>query len=814
MLRAGFLAGSKELARFRTEAEAAARLQHPNIVPIYEIGEWRGDQVEMPLPYLVMEYVDGGSLDQFVAGTPEPPRDAARLVETLARAVHHAHERQLVHRDLKPANILLSFTGPTRPGAVNRRINDAVPKITDFGLAKRLEESGQTASRDIIGTPSYMAPEQAMGRSKEVGPGADVYALGAILYELLTGSVPFKGATPIETLQQVTTQEPVEPRRLQSQIPRDLNTICLKCLEKTPSKRYGTAAELANDLQRFASGAPIHARPFTLGDRIGKWVKRYPAAAGLIATLILGIIGTTTAMMVAWKQRDRAAAAEIQSHLDSARLAIQRGAWSDALARYEDAEKRGHPLSPEFRLQKIRAWAATDKLHEATSELNNLARDPLSPEQDALVKLYRGHLLLGGDDSTAEGLIREALQNGNLPPAEAFCARGILAGSSLQALGWFDRAISEDPYHQGAREMASTVLITLGRLEEAWTYLIRSEALFPEHRGFQFLLANVETLRGNREEAMTRVKRIRGKLRDNEASAIQALIESYDPKKLTESVYFASHGQTLAYASSFLMYKPVLAFISRPSDSADDRSTPTPALRIRTPVYFRQFGHDLSKYLIQTMGFHRPTDVSIRELERLVEIHPEGSLCYLYAAALLIQSQQVETRTEDVDAKKSHLEKTRNAFLRALDAPSIIPVRPLVLDGLIATELLIGMTNRSNRDSAMLADGVRHIRERLTLGPFREPSVVAICFRVALEANELALARFLMSDWERLAPKDKMIAYRRAQLELRAGAFGPAVKAAQQAVARDPANEDAKRLLETATKKLHEERQTENESPY
>ncbi|HEV3257437.1 MAG TPA: serine/threonine-protein kinase [Gemmataceae bacterium] len=242
LLAADRAIGAEERARFRVEAEAVARLQHPNIVQIHTIGRKGGRT------YLVLELVGGGSLAHKLKATPHPAREAAELVETLARAVHYAHKRGIVHRDLKPANVLLTEEG--------------LPKITDFGLAKRLDvEMGQTQSGVIMGTPSYMAPEQAGGKTKAVGPATDVWALGAILYELLTGRPPFRGATPLETLQQVVTQEPQPPTVLRSGVPRDLEAICLRCLHKEQTARYGSAGALADDLRRFLSGQRIEAQP-------------------------------------------------------------------------------------------------------------------------------------------------------------------------------------------------------------------------------------------------------------------------------------------------------------------------------------------------------------------------------------------------------------------------------------------------------------------------------------------------------------------------------------------------------------------------
>jgi hypothetical protein len=264
MVLAGGHASEEDLARFRTEAEAIARLQHPHIVQVFDIGEHHGT------PYFSQEFCPGGSLATKLSGTPLPPRQAAALVETLARAVHAAHQAGILHRDLKPANVLLTA--------------DNQPKIADFGLAKKLGEAGQTATGAVMGTPSYMAPEQAGGKSKELGPAADVYALGAILYECLTGRPPFKAATPLDTLLQVMSESPVPPRRLQRTIPADLQTVCLKCLEKAPGQRYKSAEALAADLRRFLEGKAIHARRPSVRALTRAWL-RHPARmrdAGLL----------------------------------------------------------------------------------------------------------------------------------------------------------------------------------------------------------------------------------------------------------------------------------------------------------------------------------------------------------------------------------------------------------------------------------------------------------------------------------------------------------------------------------------------------
>jgi tetratricopeptide (TPR) repeat protein len=275
MILAGVHASAAATARFHAEAEAIARLRHAEIVQIYHVGTADG------LPYLELEYLPGGSLDRTLDGTPRPPAAAAQLVAILAGAIAEAHRQGIVHRDLKPANILLDSRGR--------------PKVADFGLAKMLDsDDGLTKSCAVLGSPSYMAPEQAAGQAKQIGPAADVYALGAILYELLTGRPPFRAATALETLAQVKSAEPVRPSQFQPGLARDLETICLKCLAKEPGRRYATAAALGEDLERYLNGEPIVARPAPVWERWWKWSRRRPtlaAALAVSATAVLLMLG-------------------------------------------------------------------------------------------------------------------------------------------------------------------------------------------------------------------------------------------------------------------------------------------------------------------------------------------------------------------------------------------------------------------------------------------------------------------------------------------------------------------------------------------
>ncbi|MEM0927388.1 MAG: serine/threonine-protein kinase, partial [Planctomycetota bacterium] len=278
MILNGRLAGHQEIERFRTEAEAAAKLDHPNIVPIFDVGQIDDQH------YFSMAYVDGPSLKELVRDRTLEHRESAEIVRSLAIAIHYAHGRGVIHRDLKPANVLMD---------VNNH-----PRITDFGLSKLLDgNEGLTGTGQLLGTPAYMSPEQASGNMSSVGTLSDVYSLGAILYELITGTVPFQSDSIVEVLSKIRFEEPASPRSLSRDVDFDIETICIKCLDKDPQQRYASAGELAEDLSRYLAGEPVRARPIQRGQKLIRWCRRRPLVASLAASLAASLLifgGTTT----------------------------------------------------------------------------------------------------------------------------------------------------------------------------------------------------------------------------------------------------------------------------------------------------------------------------------------------------------------------------------------------------------------------------------------------------------------------------------------------------------------------------------------
>jgi tetratricopeptide (TPR) repeat protein len=351
MILSGEYAGAKERERFRAEALTVGRLQHANVVQVFEVGEHQGH------PYMALEFVEGGTLAGRLVG-PQPPAWSAGLVERLARAVQAAHDRGVVHRDLKPANVLLTA--------------DGTPKVADFGLAKRLDAAGATQTGAVVGTPAYMAPEQAGGRTGEVGPPADVWALGAILYECLTGRPPFLATNPTDTILRVLSDDPTPPRKLEPSVPRDLEKIALQCLRKEAPKRYATAGELADDLARFLRGEPVRARRLSLGERL--WRRRRRVLAVGLALLVLAVIGLGIHAMVGWRREreDRKFAEAYQ--LGGSLLAAQKP--TEAIASFTEA-LRLRPSSANALAYRGMGYVQSGKYDLALADSNrSLLLDP------------------------------------------------------------------------------------------------------------------------------------------------------------------------------------------------------------------------------------------------------------------------------------------------------------------------------------------------------------------------------------------------------------------------------------------------------
>jgi tetratricopeptide (TPR) repeat protein/tRNA A-37 threonylcarbamoyl transferase component Bud32 len=435
MVLGGGHAGHDRLARFKAEAEAVAGLQHPNIVQVYEVGEQDG------CPYFSLEYVDGENLASRVENMPQPARLAAEWVEALARAIDMTHRKGILHRDLKPANVLLT--------------RDGTPKLTDFGLAKHFgdTESGSTRTGAVLGTPSYMAPEQAAGRIRELGPAADIYALGAILYELLTGRPPFCAESPLDTLKMVQNEEPVAPSRLRPKVPRDLETICLKALDKQPAKRYATAGALADDLRRFLAGEPILARPTPAWERGLKWARRRPALAGLIgvsaaAALALAVGGTVAHIQIR-QERDAATEARERAEDNAIRAKRNEVLAKENEAKAEEARKEAERLQKEEKRQRARAETNFKDARDAVDQMLTRVGQERLADEPRMEKVRRD--LLERALAFYQRFVRD---EGRDPAVRREAGNAYLrVGQIQEQLGRQDR--SEEAYREAARVFAA-----------------------------------------------------------------------------------------------------------------------------------------------------------------------------------------------------------------------------------------------------------------------------------------------------------------------------------------------------------------------
>jgi tetratricopeptide (TPR) repeat protein/tRNA A-37 threonylcarbamoyl transferase component Bud32 len=501
MIKAGALASTVDLQRFCNEAESVAALDHPNIVSIYELAELDGQH------FFSMKLFEGGSLDRHIARFANDAKAAARLVATVARTVHHAHQRGILHRDIKPSNILLDAADQ--------------PHVTDFGLAKRVEsDNGFTQSGAILGTPSYLAPEQVWGHRGAVTVAADVYGLGALLYTLLCGKPPFKADTMLATLELVKTREPAPPRGTNPAVDRDLETICLKCLEKEPARRYGSAEAVAEDLERWLRGEPIVARSVGSVTRLWRWCHRNPVVAGLSAALALlamfALVGLTYATVASWAKQKEIEAALAEARANHLRAETQRkraetnfreAFWTieHILAAFD--KSRGKPPAtiaeledyqtgealrflrafceqpsedPPVRLQQGVAYVHIGRVYQVLAQHKN-AQDAFRQAVtvfEGLVRDFPGNAMYSFELAGALGILAEDLHVAGLSGEAGICYR--------RAVGVWRNALQSDPtyvdnYFQLALALANPFDPELRDADAALPLARKAIELAPKH---------------------------------------------------------------------------------------------------------------------------------------------------------------------------------------------------------------------------------------------------------------------------------------------------------------------------------------------
>ncbi len=754
MILSGGHASSADLARFLAEAQASARLQHPNIVQVYEIGETDG------LPYFSLEYVNGGTLAKRLSGTPLPPRDAAQLCVTLAGAVHAAHQAGIIHRDLKPANILLQNPkaesrnpneDKSQPhGAGTRavpvsdfgfRIADLTPKVTDFGLAKTLDDdSGHTRTGAIMGTPYYMSPEQASGRTRDIGPATDVYALGAILYECLTGRPPFRAATVVETLEQVRSQDPVSPCSLQPGVPRDLETITLKCLAKEPAQRYGSARELAEDLQRFLTNQPILARPASLPERLSKWYKRNRMLTwSLVAVFLVMLMG----IIVSIGQAARASRGEARAianakiakdrlgevYRKQAQTFVQRGMHVQAIEVYKEALETDPPDALALKLDMARAYAAIYKPEKTREILDDLLADPNIGDREGSVLLLKAYTTMGVEVKDAMDMVRLALRKG-LPADEDAFARSLLAETSPEAVKYCQQALKANPYHHPSHTMLGLLLLLLGRFDEAKQASAAANALFPDDPNMKILAAMLLSIDGRKQEAVKSLQGLKDQVTPRQFRVIEATLELLSfLQYLDQPADATEQARLTAVWTKILPDLDAIWPVATGNVSRDPEKGAGQLLQM-PPV--------LNKSLVEVMQALAGVVKSLvggadsKKLEGVLVKHPEGMLYYLYGSILVVQKRYRDARL--------HL-------MQATRTPALGRIKRHALSmAMLCDEALI--VECKNSDLPLRNDARAHLAEFLKLVGTPRPDEVDLCARMALLTGEFHKAKELLFQME------------------------------------------------------------------
>ncbi|HEY1380228.1 MAG TPA: protein kinase, partial [Gemmataceae bacterium] len=639
---------------------------------------------------------------------------------------------------------------------------------------------------------SYMAPEQARGDSKHVGPAADVWALGVILYECLTGRPPFAGETALDTLALIGERDPVPPADLNPRVPRDLETVCLKCLEKAPDRRYASARDLADDLGRFVRDEPIQARPPSRTDRLRRFARRnkgpLAAVAAVFLALVAGLVGTGAALVRARHAEREARVLLAESYAQAGRLAVRRGAWRDALAQFDRALEAGHPDQAELHLQKVRAWSAVHDLPHAAAELDDLAARPDLGELAGPVLLWRADLALcrGGDEDAALGLARQALAAG-LPSAEREYAYGLLAATSSDAVRHFERAVAADPFHQRANAMLALTLVMLGKMPAARERVTAARLLFPEDPTFPVLEAMAHAWDGDMPAARAALDVARNQLGVRQTRAAERLLDlmrrfhdlssAFDDDPNRWAMAVVTHVLPAATAAG-----AEAQAIRQAGDGGPGLLVPIP------PVLITAFRRPLKVLPAAVFGGR---DRVIDELDRAYHVHPDAFLAFTHGVLAF-------------DAGR--LPEAERAFLDAAGGLSIIPVPRVAL-----AAALFCQWERADREPAardkLMGRAVLTARRLVDLGHLR-PWQAALVASVAIEAGELDLARWVIADWERQAPKDVLLWRKRLAVELRAKAYGPAIAAADKLLKLVPNDADALRARHLAVEQLTKQAQS------
>jgi len=774
--------------RFRREAAAVASLEHEGIVRLYEFGKAGGR------PFFSMQLVEGDTLAKRCREMSMQPRDVATTMRRLAEAVHYAHQRGVVHRDLKPSNVLLD--------AEDR------PLIADFGLAKNLNEdqADLTETGMAVGTYAYMAPEQAGHGRGELSTSVDVYGLGAIMYELLTGRPPFRGESPAHTLNNVLNVDPEPPTRVAPGTSRELEAICLKCLEKRPSARYADAAELADDLQRFLDHRPLRAQPPSWATRTWKWTRRRPAVAAVVGVVVLSAAAllvtesVNQAKLAAAVARygelnDELTQSLIYNYVQNAESYGQKGQWEQAVEALDKALKLG-PADPiAIRLQKVKAYNAMYEGGDAQEEIKRLKEEVTSGEHLGEVQLWYGDLmLLEQNQDEALRQIREALANG-LPPADAAYAESLLAETSPEAEQHLLRALEEDPFHYRAYAYLITLNVFQGNREEARRRAESARHLFPDDPMFPLAMGLIAAMEGDLDQANGYLKLLEGKIESGKLEILAETFELLQPVTRWVDHWDSGESGGDVFGSVSRMWLNVQKYQLQEKGAGGfikdffsaDRGDVFASMRAPPCI-----GKTYSVLAGNLFGFQLVVTSNgianrrIKALDEAVQTHPEGTLYFTKAVVCM---------------SVGRWQKAEEAFLIAAETPAILP--NIAREAEFGAAMSAAALRFKLLEEEALPRATAAVRRRIAMGPLR-PLHAKYCWQIAVGAEDYELAHEIITAQLAGEPFNLVWLRRRAANELARGNLSQAIAAARQVLEVEPDDGEANKIKADAIQRAKE----------
>jgi tetratricopeptide (TPR) repeat protein len=616
-----------------------------------------------------------------------------------------------------------------------------------------------------------MAPEQAAGQTAQVGPAADVYALGAILYECLTGRPPFRAATVLDTLGQVRSQDPVPPRQLQPLTPRDLDTVCLKCLEKTPGRRYASAAQLAADLDAFLSDRPIQARPPGVLERAVKFTRRNKVLVGSVVVvmlvLVFGLLRTSLAQARAERAAEEARRNLLDFYAEAAQRAAQRGQHREALEFYDRALATSHPDPIGMHLQRARALLALNRAAQAQEEVKGIAASAVGGPHEGTLLLLQAELAMGDDNERAVQLLRQALAKG-LSGADETYARAMLADNSVAAVKLLERALEQDRFHHWSHGMLGIALIFQGRLEEADNSLRVAGHLFPDDSGIKIAHALLSARRGHLESANALLATAGTQLPSDQVEALRSGIEAIyllrDWSTLPPERWDAVRKQAL------LKLTPLVSRLRPGLEQGQVEGPGAAGVLLRVPPFLTKSMTGLAQALPHLL-LGQVNDEVLARLNDSLQANPEGLMYYVVGIMLFSRQRWVEAE---------------QAFHMAAHTPATFPCRRPALVGAIASAAALAWPEKGSNNLAMQRKALENLRLLLQMGPLR-PEEAGKFAQVAINAREYDLARLILADWERQTADIEAVKLR-VELEIQAGCHFAALQYVERWGQQTPAD--------------------------